>query len=107
MRIKKIFFMAAFVWLAGFVAAEAQNEIPSAFGTHLHPTAEDWIGAKTFQTGQRIVGTYYFYWYDNATKTHVINPGQGTDALTDHPPTLEGFSWKSVAWHRRQLTDME
>lgn len=54
-----------------------------------------------------MVGTYYFYWYDAPSKTHVVNGGVGTDALTDHPPALEGFSWKSVAWHRKQLLDME
>ena len=55
--------------------------------------------------GDRIVGTYYFYWYDAASKVHVID-GDGTDALTTHPPTLDDFSYKSVKWHRRQLEDM-
>lgn len=39
------------------------------------------------------------------SKAHVVDD-DGTDALTTHPPTLEGFSYKSVAWHRRQLEDM-
>jgi hypothetical protein len=83
------------------------HEIPPAFGPYLHPAATDLAAAKSFKSTDRIVGTYYFYWYDDATKTHIINGGVGTDALTDHPPTLDGFSWKSVAWHRKQLLDME
>jgi hypothetical protein len=93
--------------LANAVAAMAQHEIPAAFGPYLHPAPSDFAGAKTFRTGQRIVGTYFFYWYDAPSGTHVINGGLGTDALMDHPPTLDGFSWKSVAWHKEQLSDME
>ena len=45
---------------------------------------------QTFASGRPIVATTYFYWYDAATNEHIIN-GDGTDALTDHPPTLEGL----------------
>ncbi len=51
------------------------------------------------------MGTYYFYWYDLPSRAHIVD-GDGTDAMTTHPATLEGLSWKSVAWHRRQLEDM-
>jgi hypothetical protein len=60
---------------------------------------------QTLASGRPIVATTYFYWYDAATKEHIIN-GDGTDALTDHPPTLEGFSYHNVDWHARQLEDM-
>ncbi len=59
----------------------------------------------TFKSGQPLVATSYFYWYDAERGLHIRNP-DGSDALTDHPPTLEGFSYRSVAWHRRQLADM-
>jgi len=99
---------AAAALLAGLgMAAAGEHDIPPAFGSHLHPSPADFAGAKSFHSGDRIVGTYYFYWYDAPSKTHVINFPQGTDALTDHPPTLEGFSWKSVAWHKKQWRDME
>jgi hypothetical protein len=49
--------------------------------------------------------TSYFYWYDDETRGHLVNH-DGSDALTDHPPTLKGFSYKSVDWHARQLADM-
>ena len=105
---KKRFAVMGVALLAGIgLVLGAPREIPPAFGPHLHPAPADFDGAKTFKTGDRIVGTYYFYWYDDATKTHIINPGDGSDALTDHPPTLDGFSWKSVAWHKKQLADME
>lgn len=86
-------------------SAQAQREIPPAFGPYVNLKTADFAGAKSFRGSDRIVGTYYFYWYDAPSKSHIID-GDGTDALTTHPPTLEGLSWKSVAWHRRQLEDM-
>ena len=61
--------------------------------------------ARRSRAGRPIVATTYFYWYDAATNEHIID-GDGTDALTDHPPTLEGFSYRNVDWHARQLDDM-
>ena len=52
-----------------------------------------------------MIATTYFYWYDADSKAHVINH-DGTDALTDHPPTLAGFSYKRVDWHAGELRDM-
>src|SRR6185503_10938901 len=93
-------------WVAGKIAAAAgPNEIPAAFGPHVNLKPADFVEAKSFRASDRIVGTYYFYWYDEASKAHLLD-GDGTDALTTHPPTLEGLSWKSTAWHRRQLEDM-
>lgn len=60
---------------------------------------------ETFTESDKIVATYYFYWYDVYTKAHVVN-ADGSDALTTHPPTLEGFSWLEVDWHKQQLLDM-
>ena len=51
------------------------------------------------------MATSYFYWYDVKSGMHIRN-GDGSDALTDHPPTLEGFSYRRTAWHRKQLSDM-
>ena len=58
-----------------------------------------------FKLGQPVIATSYFYWYDAPSKAHVVDH-DGTDALTDHPPTLEGFSYKNADWHARQLKDM-
>jgi len=88
------------------VSFAAEHEIPPAFGPHVNPTARDFAGGESFTTEDRIVGTYYFYWYDIYTKSHIMD-GDGTDALTTHPPTLADFSYKSVRWHKQQLADME
>lgn len=82
------------------------HPIPEAFGPYINLSAEDLDGLVGFNRTNRWVGTYYFYWYDSETDSH-IRDGDGSDALTDHPPTFEDFTYKSVAWHRRQLADME
>src|ERR1043165_1829560 len=68
--------------------------------------AKDFAESKSFAARDRIVGTYFFYWYDIYSKEHIVDD-DGTDALTTHPPTLEDFSYKSVRWHKKQLADME
>ncbi|MSU58238.1 MAG: hypothetical protein EXS35_08665 [Pedosphaera sp.] len=88
-------------------AVDNEREIPPAFGPHVNLTAKDFAGSKSFTAKDRIVGTYYFYWYDISTKSHITNPENGSDGLTTHPPTLEDFSYKSVRWHKKQLSDME
>jgi hypothetical protein len=88
------------------VAAPAGREIPPAFGPFVNLKPADFAEARSFRPSDRIVGTYYFYWYDAPSKAHILD-GDGTDALTTHPPTLDGLSWKNAAWHRRQLEDME
>jgi hypothetical protein len=61
--------------------------------------------ADSFEQGQPIVGTTYFYWYDIDTKSHIID-GDGTDALTTHPADMTTISYKRPAWHKQQLVDM-
>ena len=60
----------------------------------------------TWTSSDRIVMTPYFYWYDVWTQSHLLNPDH-SDALTTHPVTLSGFSYKSMQWHKTQLSDME
>lgn len=86
--------------------AAPERAIPPAFGPHINLSAQDFTEAASFKSSERIVGTYYFYWYNAATKEHIVNPQDGSDGLTDHPPTLEDFSYKSVRWHKQQLLDM-
>ena len=59
----------------------------------------------SFNSGEPLIATTYFYWYDNATKEHIVN-SDGSDALTDHPPKLEGMSYRNVDWHAAELADM-
>ena len=52
-----------------------------------------------------MIGTTYFYWYDAASKAHIVD-SDGSDALTDHPADMDGISFKSPAWHKAQFMDM-
>jgi hypothetical protein len=71
----------------------------------VNPSATELARATRFGTNDPVVLTSYFYWYDVLTGAHIRDP-DGSDALTDHPPTLTGFSYKLAAWHREQLEDM-
>jgi len=87
------------------IQAQTQREIPAAFGPHTNLAPKDFAEAASFTSTQRIVGTYFFYWYDAATKEHIID-GDGSDALTDHPVDVAALSYKSVRWHKKELSDM-
>jgi len=91
----------------GFIGAlgAAENPIPPAFGPYVNLKPSDFAGVQSFTGQDKIIATYYFYWYDIETKGHIID-GDGTDALTDHPATLEDFTYKSVRWHKKELRDM-
>jgi hypothetical protein len=60
---------------------------------------------RTFATGDPVITTTYFYWYDVASGLNVFN-ADGSSAITHHPPTLDGFSYKNPDWHEKQLRDM-
>lgn len=83
----------------------ADFKLPAPPGPFVGPAKAGPADPQSFASGTPVIATSYFYWYDNETKAHVVD-FDGTDALTDHPPTLEGFSYKNVDWHARQLTDM-
>ena len=54
--------------------------------------------AASFGRDDRLVMTYYYYWYDEAS---LDDP-----ALSQRPPSDPPLDWRSVAWHERQLADM-
>jgi hypothetical protein len=59
-----------------------------------------------FGPDKPVVATYYFYWYDYPTKSHILNPNK-TDALKDHPVRLDGtFSYSNDYWQLSQFQDM-
>ncbi len=91
---------AVFAVMTAVSVVALAAESPSAPGPYVHHR-----NAATFREGQPLVATSYFYWYDAASGMHVLD-ADGTDALTDHPPTLKGMSYRSVAWHEGQLSDM-
>jgi hypothetical protein len=54
--------------------------------------------APSFAKDERVVATYYFYWYRF--------PDQHFDQLGLHFPSEREVSFESEAWHRQQLEDM-
>jgi hypothetical protein len=54
--------------------------------------------SAVFGRDDRLVMTYYYYWYDEAS---LKDP-----ALSQHPPPEPALDWRSVSWHERQLADM-
>ena len=76
-------------------------------GPYCPLSGQDHAGAESFLAHRPIVGTSYFYWYDVYSASHIRNP-DGTDALTDHPPSaaMPDLSYKSPAWHYSQLRDV-
>jgi hypothetical protein len=105
-RLHQVRFVLFFALAATLsLAQETSRTIPPAFGPHVRLIESDFAEAKSVSKSDRIVATYYFYWYDIATREHILD-GDGSDALTTHPPTLEDFSYKSARWHRQQLEDM-
>lgn len=85
--------------------ADSTNVINPPIGPYVKLQPADFTNAASYTSNDRIVLTPYFYWYDIYSEAHIID-SDGTDALTDHPPTLTGFSYLSKAWHREQLLDM-
>jgi hypothetical protein len=54
--------------------------------------------AASFKRDDRLVMTYYYYWYDQDS---LADP-----AMAQHPPNDPPLDWRSVTWHERQLMDM-
>jgi hypothetical protein len=66
------------------VAFAANGELPKKPPGKFFPLrARDHRSADSFKSGQPIVGTSYFYWYDIDTKTHIIDHGMA--------PATSGF----------------
>ncbi len=106
-RVIRVFFVISLMlFVSGIRAADVpENFQPApAPGTYFAPKPGE-ISLKPFQTGDPIIATSYFYWYDIDSKAHFLN-SDGSDALTDHPVTTEGMSWKNPKWHETQFRQM-
>ena len=103
-RDKCLWIPLLFIFCAAAFAAN--DKLPNKPPGKFFPLqAKDHRSADSFKSGQPIVGTSYFYWYDIDTKSHIID-GDGTDALTTHPADMKGISYKRAPWHKQQLQDM-
>jgi hypothetical protein len=82
----------------------AGQEIPPVPGG---PTAKDLQAAPSFGPDEHVVATHYFYWYDWPNE-HFFDgpPSRGDDGLRQHFPAEREVSYKSAAWHRRQMEDL-
>ncbi len=98
--------LLALLLLPGFPPALHAQEINPPLGPYVHLRPEHFADASTYNPTNRLVTTPYFYWYDKPTGAHLLN-ADGSDALTDHPASTEDFSYRSVDWHARELSDME
>ncbi len=78
---------------------------PEPPGPYCPTTAEQLKEVTSYRANQPIVGTHFFYWYDIGSKAHFVDY-DGTDALTDHPADSKGYSYKSIAWWKRELLDV-
>ncbi|MHC1765452.1 MAG: DUF5010 domain-containing protein [Verrucomicrobiia bacterium] len=97
-------------WILGSALLSAAEvgqpaEIQPPLGPHIFLTEADFAGSTSYSANDRVVSTSYFYWYDVYSQAHLVN-SDGSDALTDHPPTTTGFSYISKAWHKTQMLDM-
>ncbi len=50
---------------------------------------------------QRLVLTYFFYWYDSQTGGHLQE-----ETLSNHPPPEPAPNWRNPAWFEKELLDM-
>jgi len=91
------------IWSAVVLASGRMPQNPP--GRFFPLPAEAHQDADSFNYGQPVVGTTYFYWYDIDTKSHIIDH-DGTDALTTHPADMNNLSYKRAAWHKTQIKDM-
>jgi hypothetical protein len=98
--------MVILIHVLCWTAAGQPRELPAkAPGGFFPLRAGDHRDAASFKQGQAVVGTTYFYWYDAASRAHIVDH-DGSDALTTHPADLSGISYRSPAWHQGQLVDM-
>ncbi len=76
-------------------------------GPHVGLEAAAHRDCPTFGAREPILGTYFFYWYNDQTREHFVN-GDGSDAMTTHPLRREGerYSYDALEWWRGELADV-
>ena len=83
----------------------APSQINPPPGPYIYQDAAAFTNLPSFSSQDRVIFTPFFYWYDVYSGAHIHN-SDGSDALTDHPASLTGFSYLSRAWHESELGDM-
>ncbi|MDH7568470.1 MAG: DUF5010 domain-containing protein [Armatimonadota bacterium] len=78
---------------------------PDPPGPYSRLRPDDLKAVRSFARTDRVVGTYFFYWYDVHSGAHFVNR-DGTDALVDHPADVGDYSYLSEAWWRKEMRDV-
>ncbi len=60
---------------------------------------------RSFGADQRVVATYFFYWYDAATY-YEAQSRRTFDPYTFHPPDLDTISFRDPNWYEKEFRDM-
>ncbi len=71
------------------------------------PPGEELLAqAKSFAADQAVVATHYFYWYKWPDEHFFTSAKHDRTLLRQHFPEAREVSYESVAWHRKQMTDL-
>ncbi len=91
-------------------------------GPYVQGDRDDSFAGETFAGAEKIVSTWYFYWYNTYHSQHFLD-APDDDALTEHPEAAPGvadcqyttaatslapadYSYLAATYHRRELLDM-
>lgn len=98
--VKLLVAMAVASIVAACASQEPGGDPPASSQQQLEVTS---IATPTpVASSERLIFTYYFYWYDAATGAHL------KDSVLQHrPPQQPAPSWHNVAWHKKELADMD
>jgi hypothetical protein len=93
--------------LPAVLPAAAQSAEPawSQPGPYRLPFQQD-FSLKSFGADQKLVGTYFFYWFMASTYREGVTT-RGFDPYPFHPTDLETMSFLDPDWYVRQFTDMQ
>ncbi|HYU18941.1 MAG TPA: DUF5010 domain-containing protein [Chloroflexota bacterium] len=73
-------------------------------GPYRAPYVQD-FPVESFGANQRVVATYFFYWYDAATYREAQSR-RSFDPYPHHPPNLDTISFRDAAWYEKEFRDM-
>src|SRR5205823_563196 len=60
---------------------------------------------QSFAAEQKIVGTYFFYWFD-ADTYRAAQAQRNFDPYPFHPPNLDTISFRDPSWYEHVFRDM-
>src|SRR3954464_1387391 len=88
------------------LAQDSGNEEPSWAnpGPYRAPLTTD-FPIQSFGADQKIVATYFFYWYDAATY-RAAQAQRTFDPYPFHPPNLGTISFRDPDWYEHEFRDM-